>query len=660
MFRERTDEYIADYRIVRPGGDVRWIEARSFVSYRSDASPQRVVGVNIDVTQRVQAEAVLKESTVRLADALAAGEVIAFEWDAVTRQSRRSDNAALILGYEAAGAVSSGRGDFLRCVHPDDRAHFKTRIRELCPQTPSYALIFRFCCPDGRQVWLEETGKAEFDPTGRLLRIKGLTRNITERKQIEDRLQRSERESRELLGALPAAVYVTDATGRFTYCNQAAIDQLGAKPKLGEDKWCDHSRFYHTDGTPMAVEDCPTEIALKRGKIIRGREAIMERADGTRITIVPYPTPLRDRAGVISGVVNMTLDVSELRKAERALAERNLQLSLAAKAALVGSYAYDTDTEVARISSGYAAIHGYPEGTTEITRSTWLSGVHPEDVKLLEELRDQAFREQSDEYSFDYRIIRSGDEVRWIETRCFISYRSNGQPQRMIGVNIDVTERKRAEEHQRVLVAELDHRVKNVLATVSAVAAHTLDASSSMAHFVAALDGRLRSMAATHELLSHRQWWGIPLAELIRRELAAYATSGNAEIDGPEVILSAEAGQAMAMVLHELVTNAAKHGALSTKSGRVLVRWFRKLNGSDRFVLVWREIGGPRVKTPKKSGYGTGVVRELIPYEFGGTVDYSFVREGVRCRLEIPFDRVSRDTRHRSGSELPHQTALAG
>ena len=157
-----------------------------------------------------------------------------------------------------------------------------------------------------------------------------------------------------------------------------------------------------------------------------------------------------------------------------------------------------------------------------------------------------------------------------------------------------------------MLVAELDHRVKNVLATVSAVAAHTLDASSSMAHFVAALDGRLRSMASTHELLSHRQWRGIPLAELLQRELAPYATSNNTEISGPEVILSAEAGQSMAMVLHELVTNAAKHGALSTREGRVSVRWYRPLNGGarDRLVIEWQETGGPCRRAPGKSAMG--------------------------------------------------------
>jgi two-component sensor histidine kinase len=177
-----------------------------------------------------------------------------------------------------------------------------------------------------------------------------------------------------------------------------------------------------------------------------------------------------------------------------------------------------------------------------------------------------------------------------------------------------------------------------------------------MAHFVAALDGRLRSMASTHELLSDRQWRGIPLAELMRSELVAFATRDNIEINGPEVMLRPEAGQAMAMVVHELVTNAAKHGALSIPSGRVSVRWHRELDGSDQFVFAWRETGGPRVEAPGKSGYGTGVVRELVPYEFGGTVDFSFAPEGVQCRLEIPFDRVSGDSRNGVGSKELHLT----
>jgi PAS domain S-box-containing protein len=503
-------------------------------------------------------------------------------------------------------------------------------------------------------MWLEETAKAEFDATGRLLRVKGLTRDITERKQAEEKLQKSEQALRELLGALPAAIYVTDAAGRITYCNRSAVDLWGTRPKLAEDRWCDLAQFYHTDGTPVAPEDCPMEIALKQGGVVRGQEVILERHDGTRVPIIPYPTPLHDGTGAIVGAVNMTVDISERKKAELALAERNVQLALAGKAGLVGSYAYDANTEWMQVSEGYVAIQGLPEGTTEIARSRWLANVHPEDRIRMEALRHQSFRQRRPEQSLEYRIVRGG-EVRWIESRSFISYGIDGRPQRVIGVNIDVTERKRAEEHQRVLVAELDHRVKNVLATVSAVAAHTLDASSSMAHFVAALDGRLRSMASTHELLSDRQWRGMPLAELLQRELAPYARSDNTEICGPDVMLTVEAGQGVAMVLHELVTNAAKHGALSTRKGRVSVRWYQPLNGRvpDQLVIEWQETGGPSVKAPSKSGYGTGVIEDLLPYEFGGTVDLAFASGGVRCRLEIPAAWITSVSRlHTNSNEF--------
>ena len=466
----------------------------------------------------------------------------------------------------------------------------------------------------------------------------GVTRDITERKQTEQSLKESERILRERLGALPVAIYVTDAAGRITYCNQAAADLWGTKPKFGEDKWCEVARFYHSDGTPMAIKDCPTEIALKQGRVVRNREAILERPDGTRIPIIPCPSPLRDGAGTIVGVLNMMVDISERKKVERALAERNIQLALAAKAGLVGTYAYDADTEMMQISDGYAAIHGLPEGTTEIARSECLASVHPDDIGRVEQFRSEAFRDRRREYNVEYRIIRPGGELRWVETRCFLSFSGGGHPHRVVGVSIDITERKRVEEQQRTLLAELDHRVKNVLATVSAVAAQTLDASSSMDHFVAAFDGRLRSMAQTHELLSERRWRGIPLAELLRRELAPYTGANNTEIGGPECILSAEAGQVVGMVLHELATNAAKHGGLSTREGKVSVKWHRQLNGGSRagLVIEWQETGGPVAEAASNVGYGMSVIRELIPHELGGKVNYVLAREGARCQLEIP------------------------
>jgi two-component sensor histidine kinase/integral membrane sensor domain MASE1 len=201
------------------------------------------------------------------------------------------------------------------------------------------------------------------------------------------------------------------------------------------------------------------------------------------------------------------------------------------------------------------------------------------------------------------------------------------------------TERRRNEATLRFALGELDHRVKNMLAIVSAIVVRTQETSSSMAEFVAAIDGRIRSMATTHELLSRRHWHGLPLAELVRRILAPYAIAGSVRLEGPDdVVLNAEAGQTIAMVLHELATNAAKFGALSTKDGCVAVRWVHLLDEDTqgRLRIQWEESGGPTVRPQARSGYGTSVIRDLIPYELSGTVDIVRAADGLHCTLEIP------------------------
>ena len=413
-------------------------------------------------------------------------------------------------------------------------------------------------------------------------------------KDSNDRLQLA------LDGARLGVWSIDPITGRFE--NDARDMQIHGYPLETPPKTLAEARtFIHPDDLP-ALDTAFATSARTGGSYMTeyrlAQRPCHKNAEEERWVAVEG-TVVRGSDGRPLRLLGATRDITERKKAEKALAERNVQLALAGKAGLVGTYVHDINVDMMQVSEGYAAIHGLPEGTTESSRSEWKRRAHPEDLARKLEVESKAFREQRGEYSVEYRIIRHG-EVRWIESRTFISYDSDGSPQRIIGVNIDITERKRGAEHQRALVAELDHRVKNVLATVSAVAAQTLETSSSMSDFVAALDGRIRSMAATHELLSTRQWRGMPIAELVRREFAAYAGGNNTSIDGPEVMLNAEAGQAMAMVIHELVTNAAKYGALSTQSGRVSVRWYRKLNGSAQLILVWQESGGPRVEAPRQ------------------------------------------------------------
>jgi two-component sensor histidine kinase/integral membrane sensor domain MASE1 len=331
-----------------------------------------------------------------------------------------------------------------------------------------------------------------------------------------------------------------------------------------------------------------------------------------------------------------------LRESEERLRERNAQLALAGRAALVGVYTYDVNKGTMLVSEGYAAIHGLPEGTTETSYSDWRARVHPEDLGRAEGLRDQAFADRRKEDNAEYRIVLPTGELRWIERRGSISYGIDGCPERVIGVNIDVTERRRAEQYQRALNAELDHRVKNVLATVSAIIAQTRKAIDSPADFLAGLEHRIESLARTHELLSESQWRGVPLAEIIRRELAPYSVR-NTDIGGPNLTLKAGAAEAVAMVFHELTTNAAKYGAFSNGTGRVSVCWRWLQNGSpDRLVIEWQEIDGPPVRAPSRSGYGTSIIRELIPFELGGAVELSLAPDGTRCRLEIPGEWANR------------------
>jgi PAS domain S-box-containing protein len=434
--------------------------------------------------ERRQKEAALKESNERLADGLAAGEVIAFEWNASTRQSRRSNNANLMLGEELEGR--SRPNEFLNRVHPEDRERLRRCIHGLCPPNPSYALSFRFCCVDGRQIWLEERARGEFDTVGRLLRIKGLTRDVTDRKQSEHIAQRlvSVVESSE------DAIISKDLNGVIVSWNQGAEHLFGysAEEAIGKS-------ILILIPPDRQHEEMTILERIRSGKPVKHYETVRRRKNGTLVDISLTISPVRDATEIIVGASKIARDITDRKEAEAALAERTIQLAIAGRTALVGSFAYDVDTERLQITPGYAAIHGFPDGTTEIARSEWQAGMHPEDRVRWEALRSRAHRERWQEYSGEYRIVRSGNEVRWIEARVFVSYATDGRPQRAVGIDIDVTARKRADEQQSTLNAELDHRVKNVLATVSAIITQTPKAGVSLVR-------RLIDQHAQHQGLS--------------------------------------------------------------------------------------------------------------------------------------------------------------
>jgi two-component sensor histidine kinase len=206
----------------------------------------------------------------------------------------------------------------------------------------------------------------------------------------------------------------------------------------------------------------------------------------------------------------------------------------------------------------------------------------------------------------------------------------------------DITERKQAEERQRLLMAELDHRVKNTLARMMVICERSRASAASADELADALTGRITAMARAHERLSHGKGTGLGLRELVEDELAPYRSQTNESVEGPDLLLTPAAAQALGMVFHELATNAAKYGALSAAGGRLSVCWQVKGgNGSEQLSLVWQEADGPVVAAPQQQGFGTRLIRDLVRHELGGQVELTLAPAGARCELEIPLARLT-------------------
>ena len=348
---------------------------------------------------------------------------------------------------------------------------------------------------------------------------------------------------------------------------------------------------------------------------------------------------IRNAQGAPVRLLGVTRDITAKKQTEQVIAERKAQLELASKVARVGTFTVDFAARIVRLSPGCATLYGFPEGSEEISLDAAWASVHQDDRACLETLADRLTLEQKSDFVAQFRIARPDTgEIRWIEVRSLVTYGNNRRPLLITGASIDVTERKHDEDHKNLLISELDHRVKNTLACVNGIVEQTRASSNSFDNFLESLRGRIRSLAETHALLSVNGWHAVALGELVHRELAPCMRNDNTLIEGPAVGVTADSVQPIAIVLHELATNAAKHGALSNDSGRVSVRWAWQLNGGSHELLAleWRETGGPLISAHSAVGYGTTVIRELIPYELGGRVDYALAADGVRCKLQIP------------------------
>lgn len=469
---------------------------------------------------------------------------------------------------------------------------------------------------------------------------------------LPDRLRNGHtRDSDAILQSLPVAVYTTDAAGRITFYNEAAARLWGVRPELGKSEFCGSWKMYWPDGTPLPHDQCPMALALKEKRPIRGLEAIAERPDGTRVLFIPYPSPLFDVSGTLIGAVNTLVDITERHEAEQRVREseaRYRDIAAIVESSEDAVLTKDLNGVITSWNQGATRLFGYVAEETIGKPVTILIPAerHDEEPTILARIR-------RGERIDHYETVRQRKDGSTIDISLTVSPVKNPEG-KIVGASKiarDITDRRQAEQQQRLLLREMDHRVKNLFALASGVVALSARSAATPEELSSAVRDRLAALARAHALTlpvtaegGKRIEQSTTLHLLIQTILLPYEGRTDADrprvaVSGPDLRLAGGMVTTFALLLHEFATNAAKYGALSTPAGHV------KIDCSEadgEFALTWRERGGPRLDNPTISeGFGTMLARATVKDQLRGEISREWEPEGLTIRLSVSRDRVA-------------------
>jgi PAS domain S-box-containing protein len=338
---------------------------------------------------------------------------------------------------------------------------------------------------------------------------------------------------------------------------------------------------------------------------------------------------------------------AELSEANRQLRENEARYRTALAAGRMGTWETDFVTRTRRWTEEGMALFGIslPDGRGHVggPNDEYQNALHPDDRHLMHKFH--ALADKQDSFTSEYRTVHPDGTTLWLRGRGQVIARGpDGRALRMVSIVTDVTDRKAAEDHIQFLMHEISHRSKNLLMVIQSIARRTARTAGSMEEFERRFERRLQGLAASHDVLVSKNWQGAPLADLVRRQLVPFAEirGSRIELAGPDVVVTAEAAQALGLAIHELATNAIKYGALSVPAGKVSVSW--KLEGEPSaqqpLALNWIEQGGPPVSQPERKGFGHVVIGEMVERSLGGKVAMEFASEGLRWSVVIPASNL--------------------
>jgi PAS domain S-box-containing protein len=382
-------------------------------------------------------------------------------------------------------------------------------------------------------------------------------------------------------------------------------------------------------------EEAAIWARVAAGETIEQFETVLVRKDGSTIEVSSTISPIRDRDGKVVGAAAIARDFTLHRQAEQALRDRLAEIEAIYHNTPVGLALLDRDLRLVRFNAAFAE---------------WIGVLTPDHIghqlwDVVPDLRAAA-------EPLMHRVLQTGELVRtefsigtpklpgiirhWDKT-CYPLKRPDGSIL-AIGVMVEeITERKRAEELQSLLMREINHRTKNMLSIVLSIARQT--AAPDSAEFVKRLSGRIQALSANQDLLIKSDWRGVELEDLVRTQLAHFVDLIGTRITvrGPQLRLAAAAAQSIGMALHELTTNASEHGVLSGERGRVEIDW--RLDGDD-FSIGWTECDGARVESPKRHGFGNMVISTVAKASVDGDVELHYAPTGLIWRLKCSADKV--------------------
>lgn len=578
--------------------------------------------------ERARSEAALRASEERLRSALEIDTVGVLFWSPDFTLKQVNEAFCAITGFSREEAVGLS---WQQLTPPEFHAASENAVAQIEATGRAEPYQKQYFRKDGSRWWGLFAPRRLAD--GEVVEF---VLDITDRHRQTEALRESEARYRVIVEeAKDYAIFTMDARNRIDSWPPGAAAVFGwtAEEAIGQSAAILFTPEDRANGQPQR------EFETARDRGVASDTRWLLRKDGSRVFIEGSTRALRGADESFSGLLKIGQDVTERRATETALRESEGRFRSFAENSADTLWICDVHRgQLEYLSPAYELMFGETRDTVMKDLGRWGELVHPEDRERVAEgmpkLLEGAIHQQ------EYRILRASDgTMRWLEDTGFPIRDENGEVSRTAGIVQDITERKHAAEHQKMLAAELQHRVRNTLAIVRSIARRTAASSDTVDEYAAHVDGRVNALARTQAAVTRDPLAGVPLDELIGEELLAYGAreGGQVTLSGPSLRLKPKPAESMGLAIHELATNSVKYGALSIEEGEIAVTWSVEHgdgDGAPRLRFDWRErspaiTGDP----PRRRGFGTELLERTLAYELKAKTALDFTPGQFHCTV---------------------------